>query len=155
MKSRGSRTVSPRCSAPSWRACPRARRRSPAPPLIAARDPDTGRLKKSSFGPWMMTAFRVLAKFKGLRGSAFDPFGYAADRRTERRLIVEYEAAVETLIAGLDHDNHALAVEIATIPEHIRGYGHVKAAHLATAKAREADLLAAFRSPSPQADAAE
>ena len=126
-----------------------------APPLIAARDPDTGHLKKSAYGPWMMAAFRVLARFKGLRGSAFDPFGYAADRRTERRLIVEYEAVVEALIAGLDHDNHALAVEIATIPEHIRGYGHVKAAHLATAKAREADLLAAFRKPSPHADAAE
>ena len=126
-----------------------------APRLIAARDPDTGHLKKSAYGPWMMAAFRVLARFKGLRGSAFDPFGYAADRRTERRLIVEYEAVVEALIAGLDHDNHALAVEIATIPEHIRGYGHVKAAHLATAKAREADLLAAFRKPSPHADAAE
>ncbi len=126
-----------------------------APPLIAARDPDSGHLKKSAYGPWMMAAFRVLARFKGLRGSAFDPFGYAPDRRTERRLIVEYEAVVEALIAGLDHDNHALAVEIATIPEHIRGYGHVKAAHLATAKAREADLLAAFRKPSPHADAAE
>ena len=126
-----------------------------APPLISARDPDTGHLKKSSYGPWMMAAFRLLAKFKGLRGSALDPFGYAPERRTERRLIVEYEAAVETLIAGLDHDNHALAVEIATIPEHIRGFGHVKAAHLATAKAREVDLLAAFQSPSPQIDAAE
>ena len=126
-----------------------------APPLIAARDPDSGHLKKSAYGPWMMAAFGVLARFKGLRGGALDPFGYTAERRVERRLITEYEAVIEALIAGLDHDNHALAVEIATIPEHIRGYGHVKDAHLATAKAREADLLAAFHKPSPQADAAE
>ncbi|MCH7930839.1 MAG: indolepyruvate ferredoxin oxidoreductase family protein [Proteobacteria bacterium] len=126
-----------------------------APPLLAKRDPETGRLRKSAYGAWMLSAFRLLAKLKGLRGTPFDPFGYATDRRTERRLITEYEAVVAELIANLDHDNHALAVEIASIPEHIRGYGHVKQAHLDEATAREAELLAAFRAPSPQADAAE
>ena len=126
-----------------------------APPLFAERDPETGRLRKSAYGPWMLAAFRLLAKLKFLRGTPFDPFGYAPDRRTERRLIADYEAVVDELIASLDHDNHALAVEIASVPEHIRGFGHVKQAHLDEAKACETELLAAFRAPSPKATAAE
>jgi len=109
-----------------------------APPLLAERDPATGHLRKRSFGPWMMGAFRLLARLKGLRGTAFDPFGRTAERRAERRLIGEYEAVVDELIAGLDGDRHALAVEIAAIPLSIRGFGHVKEASIAAAKAREA-----------------
>ncbi|GIK98753.1 MAG: indolepyruvate ferredoxin oxidoreductase [Alphaproteobacteria bacterium] len=126
-----------------------------APPLLAQRDPATGHLRKRSFGPWMMSAFRLLARLKGLRGTAFDPFGRTAERRTERRLIGEYEALVEELIAGLDGDNHALAVEIAAIPQSVRGFGHVKEASIAAAKAREAELVAAFRRPREQVTAAE
>ena len=126
-----------------------------APPLFARRDPETGHLKKQIFGPWMLPAFRLLAAFKGLRGTALDPFGYTAERRRERALIGEYEATVDALIAGLGSDNHALAVEIAEVPLAMRGFGHVKEANIACAKEREAELLAAFRAPAPQASAAE
>ena len=128
---------------------------SMAPPLIAGRDPETGHLKKRIFGPWMLTAFGLLAKFKGLRGTPLDIFGYSAERRRERALIGEYEATVDALIAGLGSDNHGLAVEIAEVPLAMRGFGHVKEANIACAKEREAELLAAFRAPTAQASAAE
>ncbi len=128
---------------------------SMAPPLIAGRDPHTGHLKKRIFGPWMLSAFGLLAKFKGLRGTPLDLFGYSAERRRERALIGEYEATVENLIAGLESDNHGLAVEIAEVPLAMRGFGHVKEANIACAKEREAELLAAFRAPAPQVSAAE
>ena len=126
-----------------------------APPLIAPRDAETGRLQKRVYGPRMLHAFRLLAKLKGLRGTRFDPFGYTAERREERRLIGEYEAIVEELLVGLNPDNHGLAVEIASIPEQIRGYGHVKEEHLAKARTRQAELLAAWRAPLAPAEAAE
>ena len=126
-----------------------------APPLLAPRDPKTGELQKRMFGPWMFTAFRLMAKLKGLRGTPFDIFGYTEERKTERRLIAEYERVVDELVAKLDQDNHAIAVEIARIPEQIRGFGHVKEKNLKTAKAREAELLASFRSPSAAPRAAE
>jgi indolepyruvate ferredoxin oxidoreductase len=126
-----------------------------APPLIAARDVETGHLKKRTFGPWMLRIFRLLAWLRRLRGTRLDPFGYSAERKLERQLIADYERVIEELIAGLDHDNHGLAAEIAAIPEQIRGFGHVKQAHLEPAKQREAALLATFRTPSPQRDAAE
>ena len=126
-----------------------------APPLLARRDADTGELKKIAFGPWLFTVFKLLAKLKGLRGTRLDPFGHSAERRRERALIGEYEATVAELIAGLGPDSHALAVEIASVPEHIRGFGHVKRRHLEAAKQREAELLAAFRAPRPHATAAE
>ena len=81
---------------------------------------------KQEFGPWMMRAFRVLAKLKGLRGTALDLFGHTEERRTERALIGEYEALVRELIGGLDHAEAELAVELANLPDDIRGYGHVK-----------------------------
>jgi indolepyruvate ferredoxin oxidoreductase len=118
-----------------------------APPIMAARDPQTGHLVKRGYGPWMMRAFGLLAGFKFLRGSPFDPFGRTAERKMERRLIVEYEGVLGTLMAGLDHQNHALAVQIAELPEHIRGYGHVKERHLEEVKRQEADLIATFRAP--------
>ncbi|MDJ0948988.1 MAG: indolepyruvate ferredoxin oxidoreductase family protein [Alphaproteobacteria bacterium] len=126
-----------------------------APPMLSARDPETGELKKKEYGPWMLTAFKLLAKLKGLRGTAFDVFAYSAERKIERTLITDYEATVAELLDGLDQENHGLAVQIASIPEHIRGYGHVKDRHLEAAKADEASLLQSFRSPAPQATAAE
>ena len=118
-----------------------------APPLLAKRDPVTGELRKAEYGTWVFTAFKLLSKLRGLRGTAFDVFGYTQERRMERRLIGEYEATIAELIGKLSSDNHALAVKIASIPEEIRGYGHVKERNLGVAKARQADLLAAFRSP--------
>ncbi|WNH54152.1 indolepyruvate ferredoxin oxidoreductase family protein [Stenotrophomonas oahuensis] len=117
-----------------------------APPLFAKKD-EQGRLIKQEYGPWMMKAFGLLAKLKFLRGGTFDMFGRTEERRGERQLIEDYARTVDELLAGLDDDRVALAVEIASIPEHIRGYGHVKEAHLHAAKAREAALLAQWRNP--------
>ena len=127
-----------------------------APPATAHRDPHTGHLRKEAFGPWMLYAFRLLAKFKGLRGTALDPFGRNPERKLERRLIQDYRATVEALLPKLGPDNHALAVEIASIPERIRGFGHVKDRHLEQAKAEESQLLSRYHTPpSPLARAAE
>jgi indolepyruvate ferredoxin oxidoreductase len=115
-----------------------------APPLIAKKN-EQGELVKRPFGPWMLTAFRVLAKLKGLRGTAFDIFGKTEERRTERALISEYRAAIEELLAGLNANNLALAVDIARIPEDIRGYGHVKERHLVSARAKWATLMTQWR----------
>jgi len=116
-----------------------------APPLLAKPDPVTGKPKKMRLGPWMMGAFGVLAKLKFLRSTALDIFGYSEERRTERALIGEYEQLVDELLGKLAADNHSVAVELASIPEDIRGYGHVKAQHLEKARARQAELLARFR----------
>jgi indolepyruvate ferredoxin oxidoreductase len=126
-----------------------------APPLLAERDARTGHLRKQTFGSWMLPAFAVLARLKFLRGTPFDIFGRSDERRTERRLVGEYEAVIEELLAGLDRGNHALAVAIARLPEGIRGFGHVKAANLASVKAEEARQLALFRLPRLGAAAAE
>lgn len=117
-----------------------------APPLFAKKD-EQGRLIKQEYGPWMLKAFGLLAKLKFLRGGTFDIFGRTEERRGERQLIADYEQTVALLLDGLSDDRVALAVEIASIPEHIRGYGHVKEAHLQKAKAREAVLLAQWRNP--------
>ena len=116
-----------------------------APPLLARRDKTTGEPRKMSFGPWMMNMFTLLAKLKFLRGTALDPFGYTAERRTERALVRDYETLLDELIARLSTDNHHLAVGLAAIPEKIRGFGPVKMRHLAAAKADEAALLDQFR----------
>src|SRR6202030_3149579 len=97
-----------------------------APPILAPTDAKTGQPKKLSFGAYMMPAFRLLAKLKFLRGTAFDPFGRSAERRIERKLIADYEALLAEILGGLTPDNHHLAVALAAIPEKIRGYGHVK-----------------------------
>ncbi len=118
-----------------------------APPTLNKPDPATGEAKKSTFGPWMMHGFRLLAKLKGLRGTALDIFGRTEERKTERALIVEYAATVEELLGKLTPANHALAVEIASVPEMIRGYGHVKMRHLKQAQTQRAGLLAKFNAP--------
>jgi indolepyruvate ferredoxin oxidoreductase len=120
-----------------------------APPLLARRDKATGLPRKMSFGPWLLRGFRVLAKFKFLRGTALDPFGRSHERQIERELIEDYEATLNEVLAGLTPDNHHLAVGLAVIPEKIRGFGHVKQQHLAAAKADEAALLDQFRAGTP------
>ncbi len=124
-----------------------------APPLLAKKDAD-GLLRKAEYGPWMFKAFRVLGKLKGLRGGVFDIFGYSAERKLERQLIVDYFKQIDELLAGLDNDNHALAIDIASVPEHIRGYGHVKERFHADAMKRQDDLLHAWRNPSAARSAA-
>jgi indolepyruvate ferredoxin oxidoreductase len=116
-----------------------------APPLLARRTKGTGEPRKISFGPWMLTVFRLLAKLKFLRGTVLDPFGYTAERKTERQLVRDYETLLDELLAKLAPDNHHLAVGLASIPEKIRGFGHVKLRHLAATKAEETALLEQFR----------
>ena len=125
-----------------------------APPVFASRDPQTGELQKKPYGPWMMPVFRLLARLKGLRGTRLDLFGYAQERRMERQLIEDYFHLIDELCAALTEGNHSLAVQLASIPDGIRGYGHVKERHLIAAKAKEAQLLAAFRQPAAPASAA-
>ncbi len=117
-----------------------------APPMLAKRN-EKGELVKRAFGPWMRQALGVLAGFKGLRGGALDLFGKTEERRTERALVQEYRASVEELLAQLTPERLGLAVQIASIPEDIRGYGHVKERHLKAARARWQALQAQWRSP--------
>jgi indolepyruvate ferredoxin oxidoreductase len=126
-----------------------------APPLFASRDPQTGELRKRAYGRWVFRAFKILAGLRRVRGTFLDVFGYTEERRTERRLIGEYEAMLEEIAAALTPDNHALAVEIARVPEQIRGFGHIKQRNLGKAKEREAALLEGFRNPPAVALAAE
>ena len=126
-----------------------------APPLFASRDPKTGHLLKQEFGSWMLPVFKLLAKFKFLRGTAFDPFGRTAERKVERALIGEYEALVDELLAGLSPSNHGLAVRLASVPDDIKGYGHVKDAHLVKAQRKQAELLQQWRNPEAAKIAAE
>ena len=126
-----------------------------APPLIARRNPDSGHLKKREFGPWMLKLMPLLARMKGLRGGPLDLFGRTAERRMERQLIVDYEATMDEVLAALDHDNHAMATNIAEVPDRIRGFGHVKEKALAEAKKAEAEMLEIFRSPAERTTAAE
>jgi indolepyruvate ferredoxin oxidoreductase len=126
-----------------------------APPLLAARDGETGHLKKRLYGPWMMVAYRLLAKLKFLRGTPLDPFGHSAERRGERARITIYEATVRELLSNLTRDNHGLAVEIARLPLAERGFGHIKQANMDAALARETELMDAWRNPPSRASAAE
>jgi len=125
-----------------------------APPLLSRRDPRTGELQKRPFGRWVFGAFRILARFKRLRGTRWDVFGRTAERRTERRLIDDYRELIRELLTDLGPRNHAVAVELAALPEHIRGYGHVKERSIARAKQREAELMIRFRAPAEPRTAA-
>ena len=122
----------------------------PAPPTLPLvgnlfKDRDTGRTRKLAFGPWFFPFLRLLARAKFLRGTPLDFFNRVPHRRLERSLIGEYERTVDELLEGLTRENHDLAVEIASLPEHVRGYDDVKEAQLAQAKVKERELLAAFR----------
>jgi indolepyruvate ferredoxin oxidoreductase len=118
-----------------------------APPLLSKRHSETGELTKSEYRAWVFGAFKMLAKLKFLRGGRLDVFGYTKERRVERGLISEYEQIIGELLVSLSADNHALAVRIASIPEDIRGFGHVKERNIGKAKAKQSELLELFRSP--------
>jgi indolepyruvate ferredoxin oxidoreductase len=125
-----------------------------APPLLARRDKATGELRKQAYGPWMLSAFRILARFRILRGTKLDPFGYTEERRTDRRLILEYMALLQDLANTMSPENHTAAVALAAIPETIRGYGHIRARHLVQAKRHEARLLDEFPGKLPKVSSA-
>jgi indolepyruvate ferredoxin oxidoreductase len=113
-----------------------------APPLFSKRDPNTGHLIKSEFGPWMIKAFSMLAKFKFLRGTPFDVFGHSEERKQERADIAQYEVLLDSVLEDVSDDNYEVAVEIARLPEKLRGYGHVKDRNREKMKVLESDLLA-------------
>jgi indolepyruvate ferredoxin oxidoreductase len=119
-----------------------------APPLVAKRDPVSGEPIKRAYGPQMVKRMRWLAKLKFLRGTFLDVFAYNAERGTERRLIRDYENDIRTLLPSLAAGNHAAALELASLPEQIRGYGHVKAKSIERARARREELLRLLRNPS-------
>ncbi|MFN4225643.1 MAG: indolepyruvate ferredoxin oxidoreductase family protein [Hyphomonas sp.] len=114
-----------------------------APPIIAKKDAN-GHLVKKHFGAWMWTGFRILARLKGLRGTKLDLFGYTQERRMERGLRDDYLANMQRIAGELTAANHALAIEIARVPDEIRGFGHVKEAAVAKAKAYESELWAGW-----------
>ncbi|WP_018988128.1 indolepyruvate ferredoxin oxidoreductase family protein [Aromatoleum toluclasticum] len=116
-----------------------------APPTLADKDPQTGELQKKKYGPWMLKAMRQLAKMKGLRGTMLDPFARTHDRKLDRQLIADYERVVEEILVGLEQANFETAVELANLPEQIRGFGHIRERYLRNARMREGELLAAFR----------
>jgi indolepyruvate ferredoxin oxidoreductase len=125
-----------------------------APPMTAKKN-ERGELVKRPFGPWMLSALGVLARLKGLRGGAFDLFGRSEERKTERALIGEYQACIAELLQTLSAERLAQAVAIASIPEEIRGYGHVRERHLAAARAKWAQLMQSWRgTPAPLRQAA-
>lgn len=125
-----------------------------APPLLASRN-DKGELQKSQFGPWMYRAFKLLALFKGLRGTPLDIFGYTEERREERALVKDYLRDVESMLGTLTAGNRDAAAAFARVPEQIRGFGHVKARHLQAARKQWSDLLARYQQGAPASDKAE
>jgi len=118
-----------------------------APPVFSRNDPATGRPKKRRFGPWMLSALRVLARLKRLRGTPFDPFGYSAERKAERALIAEYEEAMGLVVRDLGQANLEEALALLQLPDAIRGYGPVKLAALDAYSAARPAVVEAFRSP--------
>ncbi len=118
-----------------------------APPLLSRRDPRTGRPRKRSFGPWIFPLLTALAKLKGLRGTWLDPFGWTDERRMERRLIEDYEDTLQEILSSLSPERLDTAVEIARLPEKIRGFGPIKAAAIEAAKLREQTLFKTYYEP--------
>ena len=115
------------------------------PPGFARPDPATGEPRKRAFGPWITPALRALARMRRLRGTALDPFARTADRRLERALLAEYETTLRDLLPALTPENHAIAVELARLPERIRGFGPVKHKAADAARAERDRLLAQWR----------
>jgi indolepyruvate ferredoxin oxidoreductase len=113
-----------------------------APPILSPKNKATGEPMKIALGPWMMSGFKLLTRFKGLRGGALDIFGKTAERRMERKLRDDYLGWVDSILPELTADNLKLATEIASIPDQIRGYGHVKEASVKLAEVKAAELLA-------------
>jgi indolepyruvate ferredoxin oxidoreductase len=115
-----------------------------APPVLARRDPVSGHPRKMKFGALTGILFQVLAPLKVLRGTPWDIFGWTQERRMERRLIVEYERMIQDVLEQLTLENHAIAVELARLPQDIRGYGHVKLASVQAVAGKQAKLLQSF-----------
>ncbi len=118
-----------------------------APPWFAKRNPHTRQPEKRQLPGWTLVGLGWLAPFKRLRGTRLDPFGQSEERKQERALIEEYQAAIQTLLPNLNPDNYARAVEIAKLPQSVRGYGHVKMAAMGPYRQQLADGVRRFREP--------
>jgi indolepyruvate ferredoxin oxidoreductase len=116
-----------------------------APPLFTRRDRKTGKIHKIAFGIWIKPVLRLLARFKFLRGTHLDVFGYTRERRNERARIVEYEQTIGEICPSLSPGNLNTATEIAALASTIRGFGHVKEQNVKKAASRLARMLAHFR----------
>lgn len=116
-----------------------------APPLISRKDPLTGEVRKREFGGWVMGLFKVLAKMKRLRSTPLDIFGYTAERKSERKLIDDYEQMVLSLLPNLSASNYDFAVQLAELADQIRGYGHVKEKNIMTVRQQQEVLLNRYR----------
>jgi indolepyruvate ferredoxin oxidoreductase len=114
-----------------------------APPFIGKKNAN-GEAQKQKFGPWMLTGFKLLAKLKALRGTAFDPFGRTQERREERALMTDYINSMDVVLQSLNANNHAAAMEVARLPEMIKGFGHVKARNLLLARGQWTVAMQAF-----------
>jgi indolepyruvate ferredoxin oxidoreductase len=111
-----------------------------APPLLTRRDPATGRPRKREYGPWIFTAMKMLARFRGLRGTALDPFGRTVERRAERGWVDDYERRISALAADLDAARLPLATRFAAVAEQVRGFGPVKAVQMKLAARQWGEL---------------
>ncbi|MFO1108263.1 MAG: indolepyruvate ferredoxin oxidoreductase family protein [Bradyrhizobium sp.] len=120
-----------------------------APPILASGVDAMGRPKKRAFGAWMMGVFRVVAKFRFLRGTPLDVFGYSADRKLERELIAAYEKDVAKALDLLSQASHDTAVELLSLPDRIRGFGPVKEKAAKDAEVRHEQLTADLVNPPP------
>ena len=116
-----------------------------APPIISKTN-EKGELQKQKFGPLMLTGFKLLKHFKVLRGTPLDIFGNTEEREMERALIGEYVASIEEVLAKLNADNHALALEIANLPDAVKGFGHVKARNVVAVRSKWDGLMEKWRS---------
>ena len=117
-----------------------------APPLFSPKDPNTGKLKKITIGAWILPIFKIMSKFKFLRGTLLDPFGKTKERKMERFLIEQYKNDLNKILNELNSKNISLAVQIASIPEMIRGYGHVKEENIKKAERKRKELLEIWNS---------
>jgi indolepyruvate ferredoxin oxidoreductase len=122
-----------------------------APPILARADPNSGLPRKIAFGQWIVPVLHTLKFLRGLRGTAFDPFGWSAERRHERRLITDYEALIRQLCNGLSASTYPLAIQLAELPARIRGYGHVKQASLREFEHAQVALMALLNPQPPRA----
>lgn len=120
-----------------------------APPLLSRRDPLTRRPRKTAFGSWMFTAMRILAKGKWLRATSIDPFGWTAERKADRKLWKDYLSVVDEVSEQLTPDNYSTALALLSLPDRIRGFGHVRERSISLLESERVGLLAEFRNSAP------
>lgn len=121
-----------------------------APPLLNGKKDRSGRPRKKQFGPWMLKAMQLLARMRGLRNTALDPFRFSADRQLDRKLLKDYETLIALLLEGLKPDNYPTAVALVRLPEEVRGFGPVREKAAEKAEKRAQQLLQEFKSGKPK-----